>query len=254
MRFYIEEKNVDELSSKIFIDSMEDIIHISKSLRMREGDGIEICVPKKNVYNCKIESISKKKIFLDIINTSDITGELPFEVDLFQGIVKSTKWDFIIQKNVEFGISKVIPVMMSRSVSKLIEEKSNKKLERWQKISNSAAKQCFRGIIPRVEAPISFSEMIEMFKDYDLILVAYENEFNIGLANIVDEVKKGSKIGIVIGTEGGISDKEIQALRDYSKEHSNKVRIITLGQRILRCESAGMYLLAQLNYIGEINE
>lgn len=253
MRFYIDKNDIDTISKEAYIRDLEDIVHISKALRKDIGDEIEVCVPEKAIYNCCIENISKKEIFLKVNFQTDMQGELDFSVDLYQGVVKSAKWDFIIQKNVEFGVNSIIPVQMMRSVSKFGEDKASKKTDRWQKIAISAAKQCYRGTIPLVHEPIGFKQTLEAFADYDLIIIAYENEKNMKLSDIYMEIKPDIRIAIFIGPEGGISDEEIEEIQNLDF-YEDKIKIITLGNRILRCESAGMYLMSQLNYIGEINE
>ena len=163
---------------------------------------------------------------------------------MFQGIVKSNHWDYLIQKNVEFGITSITPVSTIRCVAKYEEKSESKKMQRLQKIAESAAQQSFRDFIPEVKMPISFSELEKEIDAYDLFLVAYEKEEETSLALLKIKLEGSCKIAIFIGPEGGFEESEIKRLKQI-----DKVRILTLGKRILRTESAGAYLLAQLNYL-----
>lgn len=241
MRFFVREENVDEKNNHILIDDADMVKHISKSLRMKEKEAIELCVEHKNIYDCEIVSIGKS--ISCKINSKRAISEEQITVDLFQGIVKANHWDYLIQKNVEFGITSITPVSTIRCVAKYEEKSEEKKMQRLQKISESAAQQSFRDFIPKVNMPMSFGELEHKIEEYDLFLVAYENEKESTLYMLEQNLKSASKIGIFIGPEGGFEESEIKRLQAW-----DKVKIITLGKRILRTESAGAYALAQINY------
>lgn len=242
MRFFVKEEYVDEKNHHALIEDADMVRHISKSLRMKEKEAIELCVEHKSIYDCEIESIAKS--ISCKIKSSRAIAEHRITLDLFQGIVKSNHWDYLIQKNVEFGITSITPVSTIRCVAKYEEKSEEKKMQRLQKIADSAAQQSFRDFIPKVNLPIDFSKLEQKINDYDLFMVAYENEKESFLSMLEKDLKSSSKIGIFIGPEGGFEESEIKRLEAF-----DKVRNITLGKRILRTESAGAYLLAQLNYI-----
>lgn len=242
MRFFVREENVDEKNLRIFIEDADMVKHIAKSLRMKEKEAIELCTEHRNIYECEIESIAKS-ISCKIKKKRAIQPQRA-EVDLFQGIVKSNHWDYLIQKNVEFGITSITPVSTIRCVAKYEEKSEEKKRQRLQKIADSAAQQSFREFIPKVNMPINLSQLEKKIHDYDLFLVAYEKEQECALSTLNVEWNSSCKIGIFIGPEGGFEESEIKGLQEF-----DNVKIITLGKRILRTESAGAYLLAQLNYV-----
>lgn len=242
MRFFVETHHVDEQNARIFIEDEEQVNHIARALRMKLGEKIDVCVQNKSVFECVISDI-KEGIECEILSKRELEhGEN--RIDLFQAIVKSSHWDYLIQKNVEFGISSITPVSTIRCVAKYDEKSEHKKIARLQKISDSASKQAFRSYIPPVNMPLSFAQLSGMIGQYDLFLVAYENEKHRFLKDLETELKDAKKIGIFIGPEGGFETSEIDRLCDYKN-----VRIISLGERILRTESAGAYLLAQINYV-----
>lgn len=242
MRFFVEPQYVDEANAKIFIEEEEQVNHIARALRMKSGEKIDICVQNESVFECVISDI-KEGIECEILSKRELEhGEN--RIDLFQAIVKSNHWDYLIQKNVEFGISSITPVSTIRCVAKYDDKSEYKKIARLQKISDSASKQAFRTYIPAVNMPISFFEMLDVIGQYDVFFVAYENEKHCFLKDAEKTLQSAKKIGVFIGPEGGLEISEIEKLCNYEN-----VRIISLGERILRTESAGAYLLAQINYI-----
>lgn len=242
MRFFVETKDVDEQSAKILIEDEEQVNHIARALRMKVDENIDICIANESVFECRIAEIGKS-IECDILCKRKLSAD-GIRIDLFQAIVKSNHWDYLIQKNVEFGISSITPVSTMRCVAKYEDKSEHKKIARLQKISDSASKQAFRNYIPSVNMPLSFVQMLEKIGEYDAFLVAYENEKHCFLKDVEMELKKAKKIAIFIGPEGGFESSEIDRLCEYKN-----VRIISLGERILRTESAGAYLLAQINYV-----
>lgn len=245
-RFFVDRKNI--LEERMIVSDQEDVKHIIKVLRLTEGSCIEICDGENNEYIGKIVSVSKKEVILDIVEKRESKTEPPIFVTLFQGIPKSSKMDMIIQKCTELGIGQIQPMVTERTVIKLKDEKSgNKKVERWQKISDSAAKQCKRGRIPKVNMPISFKEVLDLVSEYDLAIIPYENEENRGLKNILRSNNKLKKVAIMIGPEGGFEEAEIIAAK------SAGIIPVTLGPRILRTETAGFVALSVLMYeIGDL--
>ncbi len=221
----------------------EDVNHIVNVLRMKKNDELQICVFDLGInYLSTIIEIDKSYVRCKIEKQIDSNSETSVNIVLFQGIPKFDKMELIIQKNTEIGVKTIIPVSMKRCIAKI---KDNKKIERWNKISEIASKQSLRDMIPKVEEPKSIEELCESFSDYDLILVAYEKEKENKLKRELKLIKdkKDLKIGILIGPEGGIEESEINKLKQYEK-----VKIITLGNRILRTETAGLVLASNIIY------
>lgn len=217
----------------------ENFNHIKNVLRMKINDELIVSNKEKgNSFLCKISEIGENRIVCSIIEERESTEPI-IEVSLFQGIPKSDKMEFIIQKNVEIGINKIYPVEMKFCIGKI---KDNKKITRWQTIAEAAAKQSKRNIIPTIENPISFKEMAEVLKEYDLALVAYENEEKTNIKEVLQQNPDAKKIAIIIGPEGGISKEEVESLvTNGSKE-------VSLGKRILRTETASISMLSMIMY------
>ena len=151
--------------------------------------------------------------------------------------------EFIIQKCTEIGASEFVPVIMNRCIVKIDNKNENKKIDRWQKIAESAAKQSGRSAIPKVENVINFQKLCQLVEKYDIVLVAYEKEIENTLKNEISKLNKNNlKIGLVIGPEGGIEEEEVNKLKQTG------AKIITLGKRILRTETASIYLSSILIY------
>ncbi len=218
--------------------------YLKNVLRATTGDTVELRDGTNRVHTTTVENISEKNITLKVIGTHSIDTELPIKVTLAQGLPKADKMELIIQKCVELGAHEIIPLETSRSIVKITKDKEKAKVERWNKISRSAAQQSGRGIVPAVSGVQKWSELLGTFKNYDLVLLPWEMEEHISLKNIFEE-KNGiyQRILIIIGPEGGFSAQETEdAVRSGA-------RTITLGKRILRTETAGIATLAMLNYI-----
>ena len=247
-RFFVDKKNILEDKGFIYIDNQEDVKHISRVLRLKEGVDLEICDGANMEYLCKIDSIEKTKVNLTIVERLPSDTEPSIEVTLFQGIPKSTKMELIIQKCTELGIIKIVPIINERTIVQLKDRKAEeKKVERWQKIGNEAAKQCKRGVIPKIHMPLTFDEMLTTMGDYDLAIILYENEENNGIKAILQHSTSIKRVAIIIGPEGGFEKKEIEA--------SKKAAVIpvSLGPRILRTETAGLVALSIVMYeIGDL--
>lgn len=241
-RFFVPKCNIDSENIKI---EGEDVLHIKKVLRMRDGDEIEICDSSGYDYKARIDKTDGKDILCKIISKTKSETEPPVKVTLFQGIPKAAKMDYIIQKTTELGVCGVVPCELSRCVSK---PEGNKKILRWQKISEEAAKQSGRGIIPEIYEQTTLKQAIEMMKEYDLAFVPYECEENISIKSVLSKKENVKTVGFMIGPEGGFDKFEIELLK------SNGITPVSLGKRILRTETAGEAVLAMIMYeIGDIN-
>ncbi len=241
-KFFVPTNQIEK--DKIVIQN-DDVNHIKNVLRAKVDDKIDICDynTSKN-YVCKIEEIEDKVIRCKIIEEIDSNVESEIKVSIFQGIPKADKMELVIQKSVELGAHDITPIEMKRCVVKLKEKDKTKKIQRWQKISEVAAKQSGRDIIPRINNIININKLCESLEKYDLVLVAYENEKINTLKNELIKIKnnKKVKIAIIIGPEGGIDKAEIEQLEKYN------AKIVTLGNRILRTETVALSMLSIIMY------
>lgn len=246
-KFFVENNQIK--NDTIYI-KYKDVNHIKKVLRKNIEDEITICNENtKQDYLCKITNIEENEITCKILKELETNVESNIEVSIFQGLPKADKMELIIQKSVELGVHDITPIEMKRCVVKLKEKDKTKKIERWQKISEVAAKQCGRNYIPKINNIENLKEISEKIKDYDTVLVAYEEEKENTLKNELKLLKKDNqennkkiKIAIVIGPEGGIDKEEINALE------KNGAKIITLGKRILRTETVALNVLSIIMY------
>ncbi len=248
-RFFISDEDVFEDSIVI---KGEDVNHIKNVLRCRVGDMLILSNGKGIDFQVRIDELQQEQIITKIENISKSKTEPPLDIILFQGIPKGDKMDFIIQKSVELGVKRIIPVITERTILRFNSEKDKaKKTLRWQKIALEAAKQCNRGIIPQVDIPMNFKDTMKLFGDMDFILIPYEREKYLKLGNFIEKIKTDGieikAVGLIIGPEGGFSEDEV----DEAVNHS--ARSVTLGPRILRTETAGLVVLAILMYeLGDI--
>lgn len=239
-RFFTDASNIG--NEVIRITDKQDIKHLSKVLRLKEGDKVDISDSAEWEYKAKIEQIFDDEVVLRILDKQKFAREPEIEVTLFQGVPKAGKMETIIQKCVELGIHAIVPVFMERTV---VVEKGNfsKKLDRWQKISDEAVKQCKRGKIPEILEQRKFVQALDDLKQYDLVLFPYENESGYSIKDCLRNLKQKPKsIAIIIGPEGGFSDSEAKLLDEMGAER------VTLGKTILRTETAGMAALAMTMY------
>jgi len=244
-RFFVNSKDIFDDNINIKGD---DYKHIKKVLRLKCGEIITLSDGVGNEYTAKIEEFGEGFVHTKIIDSYKNTTEPPIKVTLYQGLPKSDKMDFIIQKSVELGISEIVPVLTERTVVRLNSEKDAlKKCERWNRISQEAAKQCNRGIIPRIEIPISFNEAINKAKSKSLSLIPYEKESKSSLKQILKAVGSITEISVFVGPEGGFTEQEIEEAVKLG------IKSVTLGSRILRTETAGIAVLSILMYeLGDV--
>lgn len=244
-RFFVENSQVKD---KEIIINGQDVNHIGNVLRLELGEKILICNRQGIEYCCIINNIAKEYVKTSILYENPSKNELGTKVFLFQGIPKLDKMELIIQKAIELGAFEIVPVMMARSVVKINSNNRDKKINRWNKIAESASKQCHRGIIPKVHEPLTFDEALEYAKSLDKVIVPYENSDNIKESKkILSGLDNVNTIGVFIGPEGGFDGKEIGQLI------SNQSLIISLGRRILRTETASLAVLSIIMYNLEEN-
>lgn len=234
--FYVEENQINEESLLVTITG-EDVNHIKNVLRLRQGDKVTVCNGHGTDFLCIIDEVCDKSVLLTIEEKCLSKGELDNTIYLFQGLPKKDKMELVIQKATELGAGCVIPVLNKRSVVKLEDaKKEEKKLVRWNQIALAAAKQSKRGVIPKVLPVMKFEKAVEFAaKQCDLVIIPYENERGIEYARqVLAQCSTSKSIGIFIGPEGGFEDEEIS----FAKK--NGAKIISLGHRILRTETAAL--------------
>jgi len=242
-RFFADPERIGE---KEIILTGPDVNHIRNVLRMRAGEEVLISDGQGRDYHCTLETISEDSVTARICWVLQGNAELPSRITLFQGLPKSDKMEFIIQKCVELGVSRIVPVDTKRTVVKLDAKKEQSKLKRWAGISESAAKQSGRGVIPEVAGVKSFAEAVKEAEGLDACLIPYElAEDMTHTREVLISIRPGMSVGIFIGPEGGFEESEVE------KAMAAGAQAITLGRRILRTETAGMAVLAMLTYLLE---
>ena len=243
-KFFVDQENIE---NKEIIITGEDVNHIKNVLRKNLNDTLEICNSQNGEnFRCEIKEMQKETIICEIIEKIESASEPNTYVHIYQGLPKSDKMELIIQKSVELGVAEITPTNMSRCIVKLDSKDARKKVERWQKISEVAAKQSGRDIIPKINNLCSFNEIINQCKEYDVILLAYENEKENKLKSEIEKLKKmqkqNLKIAVIIGPEGGLAEDEAE------KAIQNGIKAITLGNRILRTETVALNVLSVIMY------
>ena len=190
-RFFVEPEHLNLDDKTLYIDG-EDVKHISKVLRYGQGDEIEVCDSNGHEYICRIESVDKTRIDLSIVDEVDINRESRIRVSLYQGVPKSTKMDIILQKLTEAGVDEIVLVNTKRSVVNIKGDKADKKFDRWERIIYEAAKQCKRGMIPKLRGILSFKEALEDMGKNDINICPYEVEKSLGIKEALQtgQVKK----------------------------------------------------------------
>ena len=218
-----------------------DVNHIRNVLRRKAGDQMRISDQQGQDFLCEIVKLEESRVLLRIQEKCQGT-EPSIKITLFQGLPKGDKMELVIQKGVELGVSEIVPVAMQNCVVKLDAKRAEHKCARWQAIAESAAKQSKRSLIPAVRPVCTFQEAADYARTMDVRLFPYEQER--GMAHTREtlrKVQKGDSVGIFIGPEGGFSSGEVEAIQ-------GEMEIISLGNRILRTETAGLAALAMLLY------
>ena len=238
-QFFVEDAQIS--STDVVIEG-SDVNHIKNVLRMKCGEKIRISSASGRNFYCTVADITGETVRAEIIEELEENTELPNKIYLFQGLPKSDKMELIIQKAVELGVYEIIPVAMKNCVAKLEDKKASSKIARWQEIAKSAAKQSKRSLIPTVQMPLSYKLAVQQAKELDVVLVPYENERGMqATREVIEAIQPGQSIGIFIGPEGGFDSAEIELVRADA-------HLISLGNRILRTETAGLATLAMLTY------
>ena len=218
-----------------------DAAHIVKSLRMQRGEMLTLCHNELD-YVCEITDFGEGSVKLRLLRIEKCDSEPSVEVTLFQALPKGDKMDFIMQKAVEIGVGEIVPMLTSRCVSRPDEKSLQKKVSRWQKIAEEAAKQSGRGRIPRVLEAVSFENAVEIAKRSEKTLLFYENGGS-PLRGAINNTENPRSIAVFIGPEGGFERAEVDLASNAAG-----ATICTLGRRILRNETAAMVATALVIY------
>ena len=250
-QFFVEESQINIETKRVFIEG-PDVNHIKNVLRMKPGEEVNISNGSDGKeYRCAILDMNDSVVNLELRFIKEDGNELPVDVTLYQGLPKADKMELIIQKCVELGVRRIVPVAMKRCVVKLEDKKASAKVSRWQSIAEAAAKQSKRGIIPEIGQVMSFGEALSEAEKCDVRLLPYE----MADADAMDKtravfsgLKPGQKVSVFIGPEGGFDDSEIEKAKNAGME------IITLGKRILRTETAGMMVMSFIVFATEGRE
>lgn len=217
----------------------EDAKHISKSLRMKVGEELTLCTLDGRRHECVIDSFTTDSVIVNILSSTMCEQEPSVKITLFMALTKGDKMDDIVQKSVELGVYEIVPVLTSRCISRPDEKQMKKKVQRWQKIAESAASQSRRGVIPAVKDVVTLKEASTLCSNFERSIVFYE----CGGEKIRDIVSESTKtLSMFVGPEGGFEEAEIELLKD------NGVTPTTLGTRILRAQTAPLAGITAVMY------
>ncbi len=245
-RFLVEPNNIH--NGQVTLEN-EDLKHLRQVLRLEPGDSIRVFDGSGMEYEATLLTVDKNKATARILRSFQSDTEPKTHVTLFQGLPKGEKMELIIQKAVELGVYRIVPVITQRSVVQLDKKDREKKAERWSRIAREAAKQCRRAYVPQIDPPMDFKEAIANCGEYDAALLFYENEEKKCLKELLKcyNINKIKDIVLLIGPEGGFSDQEVEecVLSGFT--------VAGLGKRILRTETAAISALSILMYeMGEL--
>lgn len=242
-KFFIESSQINNNQIEIV---GEDVNHIKNVLRLEIGEKIKICDKKTSTnYISEICEITNKYIKCNILEIAENKAEGNVELHIFQGLPKADKMELIIQKGTELGVNEFIPVAFKRSIVKISGKDELKKIDRWNKIAEVAAKQSGRDIVPKVTNIENIKNVCNEIKNYDIVLLAYELEENNYVKNELLQLKNKKekyKIAVIIGPEGGIAPEEVEVMK------SNGAKVISLGKRILRTETVALQISSIIMY------
>ncbi len=236
--FFVNEDSKIEQGYSV---SGKDYNHIKNVLRLKTGDDILVTFNGKSDICC-ITDFTNSEVLVKVIKPDYQNTELPVKLCLFQGIAKGEKMELVIQKAVELGVHEIIPVEMKRCIAKIEHNKVKQKTERFNLISESASKQSKRNVIPKVLEPMTFAKALEYAKGLDMLIIPYECASGMQATKAcLSAIKQGMKVGVMIGAEGGFDDGEIENAKTLEN-----AKIISLGSRILRTETASITALSVL--------
>lgn len=217
-----------------------DAYHLARVLRAKIGEPLVVSDMRRRLFCGKIVSVCDTEVTMSVESVTEDDAEPTVKVTLYQALAKGDKFDTVIQKSVECGVCSIVPVICERCVVKLDEQNARRKTERWQKIADEAAKQCGRGILPKVEFPIKFYRALEIMKNDEFPFMCYEGDEIVPIKTLLSK-KETKSYSFIIGPEGGFSSAEKQAA-------SAIMPLCGLGKRILRTETASTVVLSAIMY------
>lgn len=242
-RFFVD---ASQVSGKELTISGGDVNHIKNVLRMKPRDEVEAVLPDGRIATCSLRELSDDEIVADVLFIEESGVELPNQITLYMGLPKFDKMELVIQKAVELGAYRIVPVSMKRTVVKFDPKKAKAKVARWQAIAEAAAKQSKRAYIPEIGDVVTYAEALREAGTLDHVLVPYECAEDITKTReIISGIRSGESVAVFIGPEGGIDEREIEAAAEAG------AKMITLGRRILRTETAAISTLAILMFMFE---
>lgn len=242
-RFFVNKEKIEE--NRIIIDGA-DAHHIARSLRMAEGDKTVVCDGEGKEYLCRLVRIRDEECVCDIVEEKESASESPISITLCMAYPKGDKLETVIQKAVELGADRIIPFESSRCIKRPKAEKAEKQTARLQRIAEEAAKQCGRAKIPTVSQATSYKAMLDEATDSALALLCYESEEGLTIKSVLSGKKAPASISVIVGSEGGFSAEEV------AEAKAAGCISVSLGERILRCETAPSYALAAISYEFEL--
>lgn len=234
-RFFVE-----SLAGDPIVIEGGDARHIALSLRMKQGEELILCDGKGTEAVCAVASVCPESVVLDVKERRASETEPKTRVTLYQALPKADKMEYIVQKAVELGVYRIVPVLTSRCISRPDEKTAAKKRERLCKIAAEAAKQSGRGIIPEVDGVLTFKNAVKEMSTAGLPIFFFEHA-SLPLRKYMEKYT-GGDIAVMVGAEGGFSDEEAA----FAEE--NGLLSASLGPRILRCETAPVAALAAIMY------
>lgn len=245
-RLFLEDQ---EAGSGLITLGPDDSHYVSQVLRMKTGEQLAVVLSGGTEALCEVDTVTKSNVTLKILNTFVNTSEPPYGITLYQSVSKGERMELTIQKCVELGVTRIVPVFSMRCVVRPDEPKKQlAKTQRWQKIALEAARQSGRGVIPEVTEPLNFNKALEASKSADAVLFTWEEEHGVTLKEALNTIDKNDikEIAVFIGPEGGYDEQEAALAKEAGAVP------VTLGKRILRTETAGASVLAMLLYEFEL--
>ena len=245
-RYFID--HIDENQQATIVG--DDVHHISRVMRMNTGDKVICCDKTGKVAICELAEITNETILANVVEWIENSNEIPVHIAIASGLPKGDKLEYVFQKGTELGASEFVPFIAARSIVKWDEKKGAKKVERWNKIAKEAAEQSHRSKVPVIQSPKNLKKLIEYSESFRYKIIAYEEEAKQGenskLAEIFRKLDNEDSLLVVVGPEGGLTDQEVSLLQDHG------FVACSLGPRILRTETAPLYVLAAVSYHFEL--
>lgn len=249
-RFFVRQNQIEDGIVRLTGD---DAHHIARSLRMAVGDCLTVCDMQGNQYECTVSGFEEdREVYARVVSVSKADTEPPCKIYLFQALSKGDKLDTVIQKSVECGVYCVTPFESERCVVRMKDGAEERKTERRRRIASEAAKQCGRGILPEVGDTLTYAQMLDRACECDVVLFCYEGDGTLPLGRVITERLHPKEDGgypsvaVVIGSEGGFSLSEVELAKQRG------MHIVGLGKRILRTETAPIFVLSALSYAVEL--